>query len=113
MNLKEKRNIAKEILKECFWGDIEFNEDDILNIVSGDDFRKNKYLFQKILFNSSDRIFALMIFDKKDLKKLLNDYEFLSSFRKNEIEKRLKLLRNIFFNEKITIPELEWKYRSL
>lgn len=40
------------ILKDCFW-DLNINDKDIDDILDNDDFRRKKFLFCKILLNST------------------------------------------------------------
>jgi hypothetical protein len=78
-------------LKHLFWGD--YKEVD------------KKALFYKILQYESDYIKKIKEnYTKDEIKQLLTSYKPFTKYH----EKRVKLLKNILFDEKTFIEELEW-----
>jgi len=54
--------IYHQILKDCFW-DYDFTSSDIENMVKNNDEREIKFLFGKILENSTQMLKSMEIFD--------------------------------------------------
>jgi hypothetical protein len=104
------KDLAVNIIKECYW-DYNITEDDILNIIESDDFRLKQKLFSKIIYNSRDRIKSLQIFKRDELKKLFNSFSTGKVYHEKYIIRHLLVLRNIFLDENNIIEGLEWKKR--
>lgn len=98
--------IIEQIIKDCFW-DMDFNIDEVSNIIYGNDFRAKAFLFDKVLLNSTKLFKSLKIFYKEDLEKLIKDYK-LPDFNKNIAKRRLNLAEAYFLDEPLTIEELTW-----
>ncbi len=94
-------------MKEIFWGDYKLDEKEAINLIKNGSWQEKKFIFQKILQNSRNLLKDLSYFKKDDLKKLLNEYK-IPNFTKEFLEKRVKIAKNFFFGEKVTIRELEW-----
>lgn len=94
------------IIKECFW-DIDINENDIVVIVNGNNFRKKQFIFEKILLNSTRIFHDLELFDEIELKKLLLDLK-VSQFNKEHVLRRKNLVEVYFFDAAVLIDELKW-----
>ncbi len=94
------------ILKDCFW-DLDLSENDIKEIVQGDDERKKMMLFEKILLNSTAFFKDLEIFTKNELKKLLENYP-LPSFNKDFAFRRKNMAEVFFLDKPLLISELQW-----
>jgi hypothetical protein len=99
---------ARRLIKECFW-DYNLTVQDIFDMAKSDNSRLQKKLFDKIIYNSSDKSRALKAFNPDDLKKLFE--QFTPSQNLNFINKIIPALRNILLNEKNVIPSLKWKKR--
>ena len=111
--IKDKKfikDLAVNIIKECYW-DYNITEDDILNIIESDDFRLKQKLFSKIIYNSRDRLKSLQIFKRDELKKLFNSFSVSKVYHEKYITRHLLVLRNIFLDENNIIEGLEWKKR--
>jgi len=94
------------VLKECFW-DIEISESEIMAIVSGKNFRKKQFVFEKILLNSTKMFKDLRIFSNEELMKLLKNMK-VPSFNSNFIFRRKNLVEVYFFDSDLLIDELKW-----
>jgi len=94
-------------MQEIFWNDYMLDQKDISNIINGSDFQKKKFIFEQILANSTNLIKDLSNFKRDDLKKLLYSYKILN-FNRAFLEKRVKIAKNYFFDEKVFIKELAW-----
>jgi len=102
----EKQIIIKRIIKDCFW-EYNISEHDILDILKSKDKRLLLKLFSKIIYNSNNKLYALRLFEKSDLKQLFDDFKI--TYNKKYIEKHVMVLRNILLGEKNVIKSLEWK----
>jgi len=102
------KNIIAGIIKECYW-DYNVDENYIINVVNSDDLRLKQKLFEKIIYNSKDRLKSLQIFKKSDLNNLFDS--FTPKYNEKYINRHLMVLRNIFLNETNRIEGLEWKKR--
>ena len=106
--LKFKRiKPSNDIIKDCFW-DYKINLDDIENYSNSKDFRIQNFLFEKILWNSQNLLKDLMVFKKKDLKKICSNYK-VPNFNKSFIDLRYRIVKQLLLNDKVSIPELEWR----
>ncbi|HAQ62805.1 TPA: hypothetical protein DCR49_12590 [Candidatus Delongbacteria bacterium] len=104
-----KNDHILRIIKECYW-DYNINPEHIINIVNGNDYRLKKKLFEKIVYNSTHKLFDLgLLFNKKELKKMFD--EFKPSYNISYVERYVLILRNLLFGENNKIGILEWKKR--
>ncbi len=96
----------QKIKKECFW-EYDFDEKEIKDIVNSDDFQRKKFIFEKILLNSSTLFKDLKIFSRDDLEKLLLDFK-VPSFNYEYIFKRKNMAEVYFFDKPLLVNELKW-----
>ena len=95
-----------KLLKEAFW-DYQFSKEDLFRIAQSDNLREKKHLFEKILFNSSDRVrFIRTLFNKEDIEKCFNSIS-LNRFNKHA-ERKILLAKHFLLDKSIRIKELEW-----
>ena len=94
------------IIRECFW-DSNISTEEIERIVSGDDHRKKSQLFEKILLNSSHYLLDLQLFDRDDLRLLLEEYQ-PPEFNNEHAFRRKNIAEVFFFDKKLQIRELQW-----
>lgn len=95
------------IKKECFW-DYEISYDLLKNINQIKDQKIKKFIFEKILWNSTRLFYDLEIFDKETLKKLLEETK-IPKFNQDYFKKRKNFVEVYFFNQPLEIEELKWK----
>jgi hypothetical protein len=97
----------ERIIKECYW-DYHISAEDLIAILSGEDLEEKRQLFNKILLNSTERLYDLnLLFDKELLTIFLHDFKPKDT--QDFFLREVKLLRSILLKEKIEIPELAWK----
>lgn len=94
------------IQKDCFW-DFNISKKDIDTILEGDDMRKKKMLFEKILLNSTKLFTDLKIFDSEQLAWLLEDYN-TPKFNQEYAFRRKNMAEVYFLNKPLLIDELKW-----
>jgi hypothetical protein len=94
------------IIRECFW-DSDTSEEEIRGIVSGDDTRKKKQLFERILLNSSRYLRDLQLFSREDLRFLLEEYR-LPEFNYDHAFRRKNIAEVFFLDKELLIDELKW-----
>ncbi len=94
------------ILKECFW-DVDIQASEIKEIISGQDFRKKQFLFEKILLNSTKMLRDLSMFESSELQGLLDNLK-IPSFNYDYVFRRKNIVEVYFFNSKLLIDELKW-----
>jgi len=99
---------SERIRKECFW-DYNITSKDIEKIFhSGSKYEKKK-LFDKIFFNSKDKISDLSLFTTKELREFFIDLNL--NYCAKYIIRHILILKFLFFNEKVDVKGLEWKKR--
>jgi hypothetical protein len=98
--------LADKIIKDCFW-EYDFLKEDIYNMANGTDISAKKFLFSKILANSTDMIKSMKIFSKDDLKELIESYK-VPSFNSEFIKRRLNMLEFYFLDKELEVTELKW-----
>ena len=96
----------ERILKKCFW-EYNFTTDDILKISKNEDMREKKFLFEKILLNSTEMLQDLHIFTQKDLEFLIDDFK-VSAFNHDCIFKRKNIAEVYFLKKDLEVDELKW-----
>jgi len=99
-------NMYTRIIKESFW-DYNFSIKELEIICNGDDFRSKKFIFDKILKNSTDVLSDIKIFTKKDRIDLLKDFK-VPKFNYDFINRRFKILKRLILKENVEILELSW-----
>ena len=104
---KNRQKVLEKIIEECFW-EYRFTPKDLMEIALGDDEWKQRFLFGKIFENSTDILKALRVFPDKTLFRFVREQK-VPSFKREFLERRLKILKFHFLKEKVSIPELEWR----
>ncbi|MFP4442898.1 MAG: hypothetical protein ACLFST_07260, partial [Spirochaetia bacterium] len=95
-----------KLLKEAFW-DYTLSKDDLFRTAREGTFREKKYLFEKILFNSSDRVrFIDTLFNQEDMVKLFNSITF-NQFNRHA-EMTVELAKYFLIDKNIRVKGLEW-----
>ncbi len=107
MNNNIKKRL-ETIVKECFW-DYDISPEDIIKIAKSNNIYMKKFLFEKILENSTNLIRDLkIVLNKNDIERLLKIYK-TTNLRYNLTNKRKKIAEYFFLNKKSYIEELEWQ----
>ncbi len=96
----------ERIKKECFW-DMDISNEEIDAILKGNNKRKKRMLFEKILLNSTALFKDLAIFDKNELAVLLEEYK-IPKFNSDYAFKRKNMAEVYFFDKPLLINELKW-----
>jgi hypothetical protein len=96
----------EKIKKECFW-EYNFSEKDIKEMASSDDMQKKRFLFNKILLNSTTLFNDLKIFSKEDLAVLITEYK-VPTFNYDYIFKRINMAEVYFLDKPLLVDELQW-----
>ena len=97
---------VKNIIKNCFW-EYNFSEADIISLAKSKDRQEQMFLFSKILENSQELIKSMKIFDKSDLKSLIESYR-VPTFKHEYMARRFNIVEYYFLNKLLTINELKW-----
>ena len=109
MTEKEKKKLlifCERIRHECLW-EFHFTNDEILEMAMHGDPQEKKFLFSKIMENSTDVLKALNIFSPTDRRKMLLNYK-PPKFNHDFLERRHKILNYLITNQSVDIPELRW-----
>ena len=96
----------QQLLKDCFW-EYDFTPDDIDRMRASDDFLEKRFLFGKILANSTQLLKDLKLFPKDELKSLINDYT-VPEFNSEYLGRRKNIVEFYFFDQELKIEELKW-----
>lgn len=89
---------CSRINKDCFW-DYHFSDEEILTIAKGDNIREKKFLFSKILLNSTEML--------QDLELFLDEFK-VSNFNYDYIFKRKNVAEVYFLDKELQVDELRW-----
>jgi len=95
-----------KILKDCFW-EYDFTKEDILDMAKSQDLSKKKFLFEKILANSTSLLKSMQIFDKNTLEDLIESYK-VPKFNQEYLLRRINMLEFFFLEKPLKINELKW-----
>jgi len=101
-----KKEQIENILKDCFW-EYNFNENDIISLAKSQNKQEQMFLFTKILENAKELLKSMKIFDKSNLKRLIESYT-LPSFKHDYMARRLNIVEYYFLDKPLTINELKW-----
>lgn len=96
----------QRIIKDCFW-DSNISKNDICAILKSDNIREKKYLFEKILLNSTKLFVDLSIFTIKEIKDFTETYK-VPQFNNQYIFRRKNLVEVFFLDKPLLIEELKW-----
>jgi len=96
-----------------FWGDYKIDNKRMIELIKNGSKYEKKFIFGKILFNSSNLLRDIDYFKKEDLIELLSSYELKSSYKKDFALKRLNILKKLYLGKNCKIKELEWKRYSI
>ena len=69
---------------------------------------RTRLILSKILYNSPDMLFHFSMFPKELIKEYIYGVR-LSGYRKEEIQKRIDMVKLYFFDEKKFIRGVSWK----
>ena len=94
------------IIRECFW-DLKITQEAIQEVLAGEDSRLKKQLFEKILLNSSRYLLDLKLFDREELRLLLEEYR-PPEFNYDHAFRRKNISEVFFFDKELKIDELKW-----
>ncbi len=95
-----------QLIKDCFW-DLNITDKDIDNILNREDFRRKKFLFSKILLNSTNLLIDLKLFKKDELKIMIEEYK-VPRFNHDYIFRRKNIVEVYFLDNLLLINELKW-----
>ena len=102
-----KREAVEKIRKECF-PDMEISSEEIIKMAQGEAPALRRRVFERIMYNSSDRVRALTeLFDRETLRELL--HKFKPSYNRRFMKKMTLLLRNIILDEDVEVETLRWR----
>ena len=96
----------QQLLKDCFW-EYDFTSADIDRIIESDDLLEKRFLFSKILANSTRLLKDLKLFPRKELKSLLNNYT-VHEFNYEYLRRRKNIVGFYFFDQELKLEELKW-----
>jgi len=99
-------NKLERVIKECFW-DMSMSPTKIMEIIHGTDWTQKKFLFRKILLNSTRVLYDLKIFNQDDLKVLIEEFR-VPQFNHDYIFRRHNIAEVYFLDKPLLIDELKW-----
>ena len=102
----ETINRYAKIAKECFW-EYHFSAEEIGRLLKSSDQWEKQFIFEKILLNSHEPFKDMALFDKEDLKKMLESY-VPPVFNREYMQRRKNIIEYYFFNAPLEINELKW-----
>ena len=97
----------QQLLNDCFW-EYNFSPEEIDMIIKSEDFQKNRFLFAKILANSTQLLKDLKLFPKERLLSLLESY-IVPRFNHEFLARRKNIVEFHFFRQPLNIEELKWE----
>lgn len=100
------KDIYHEIAKDCFW-EYSFSADEIGKLFKSTDQKEKQFLFEKILLNSHELFRDMKLFDREDLRKMIEGY-VVPRFNKEYIYRRKNILEYYFLGKSLDIEELKW-----
>ena len=96
------------IRKECFW-DYDISEKKIMDILDSSDKDARRFLFSKILLNSTNLLLDLQMFSHEELLLLFEEL-IVSQFNNEYINRRKNIAEAYFFDKPLEIDELKWLF---
>jgi hypothetical protein len=103
--MKDKE-LYERIIKESFW-DYNFTVYEIKEICQSNNLKNKKFVFEKILKNSTEILIDITIFTENDIIKLLKEFK-PPKFNYDFINRRFKILKRLILKEEVEIMELSW-----
>ncbi len=103
--MNDKQQSAAQVVRECFWGDYLITPEEILERLESRDSGFERFLFSKIMEQSSFPSKHLKaLFSKEDLDPLLDRYLSMSGGKK-----RVRLVAANISGDHSLVPELQWR----
>jgi len=100
-------NTLDKVIKECYW-DYNISADELQAIIHSDNKDAKIKLFEKIVYNSSDKLGVLKeLFSRSELREFL--LKFKPTYNQKYINRKVLLVKNILLGENNRIEALEWK----
>jgi len=96
----------EHIINDCFW-DSNTTVEDIYKMLYSGNIRAEKYLFEKILINSTDILSDLKLFKKDELKIIMKEYK-IPTFNYDYIFRRKNIAEVYLFDAPLLVDELKW-----
>lgn len=96
----------KRIKQECFW-DYDISEEKLLQTLHSNDKKVRQKLFSKILYNSSDKLSDLQLFQLQDVKDFFDSINIKHQSR--YMQKHILILRSLLLGEDHDIKGLQWR----
>jgi len=96
----------KRIISDCFW-DSNITVEDIFKMLHSGNIRAEKYLFEKILINSTNLLSDLELFKRDELKIIMKEYK-IPTFNYNYIFRRKNIAEVYLFDAPLLVDELKW-----
>ncbi len=96
----------KRIIDDCFW-DSNITVEDIDKMLHSGNKRAERYLFEKILINSTDILTDLKLFNKDELKTIMKEYK-VPTFNYDYIFRRKNIAEVYLFDAPLLVDELKW-----
>lgn len=94
------------LIQECFW-EMHMSAKNIQSILASDDLTQKKFLFRKILLNSSRLLTDLQLFDTDTLKLLIESFK-IPTFNHDYIFRKHNIVEVYFLDKPLRIDELTW-----
>lgn len=102
-----KNKVLDRVLKECFW-DYNISKDELLKIINSNNLREKRKLFEKIIYNSFDKLLPLkLFFTKEELEYFFKNFKI--TYNQKYIKRHILVLENLLLGKKHKIKGLEWK----
>ncbi len=96
----------QQLISDCFW-EYNFTSEDLDQIITSGDPRKNQFIFGKILANSTYLLKDLKIFPLEKLASLVDSYT-VPKFNYDFLYRRKNIVEFHFFEKDLTLEELKW-----
>ena len=101
----------ERIKSDCFW-DFNFTNEEIDALVNSENQIEKRFLFEKILLNSTKVLVGLAIFSRDDLKGMLENYK-IPQFNADFALRRKNMAEFYFFDQELLIKELQWNSKII
>ena len=95
-----------EAFRTCTWGNTTDTLENWIGILQGSDENAKKRLFKKLFLESSNASVIRLLFSEEQIKNFIKDFNTI--LHRSHLERRRKVWRFLYLEERTPIPELDW-----
>ncbi|HKL87049.1 MAG TPA: hypothetical protein VJ861_12015 [Treponemataceae bacterium] len=100
------KELLQKAFRTCTWGNTTETLENWILTLQGNDENAKKRLFKKLFLESGNASIIRELFSEEQIKVFLKDFNKI--LHRSHLERRRKVWRFLYLEERTPIPELDW-----